>query len=136
VRVRVPLVTTGKSAALAVGGRVVLVYRTLPVECDPDRIPKTLEVDVTELDVGDAVTYSQVPTPDGVRVLFDRDVPVINILGKLKELVIEAPKPVEAVPGVEGAPVEGTAAGAEGATPAAAAGPPLVDPKGKKKEED
>jgi hypothetical protein len=61
---------------------------------------------VTELDIGDVVRASQVSTPEGVELLFDRDFDVIEVEGKL-------------APEVEAAPAAPAAGAAAPATPAA-----------------
>lgn len=85
VKVPVPLESVGKSKGLSLGGRVMLVRRTLDVECAYDRIPKTLQIDVTELDIGDSVLVDQITAPEGVKIVFDKRFPVLTILGKARD---------------------------------------------------
>jgi large subunit ribosomal protein L25 len=50
-------------------------------------IPDTVEIDVSDLALNDAIMLSQVALPDGVEALFEDDYPVANVaLPKLIEL--------------------------------------------------
>jgi large subunit ribosomal protein L25 len=113
VLVQVPVAATGKAKGLAMGGRIQVQRRALTLSCPHDKIPKVIEIDATELDVGDSVRVSAVAAPSGTKILFDTDYPVVTCLGKQKEKE-EAPA---------------AAAPAEGAEAAAA---PAADAKGKK----
>src|ERR1700694_3573635 len=82
---------------------------SLPVHATPDRIPSSIEVDVTALRVGDMIRVGDLQLPEGVTTEVDADDPVV---------VAQAPAAmvVEAAPGEEGA------AGAEGEEPGAGGG--------------
>jgi large subunit ribosomal protein L25 len=106
VVVEVPVAVTGKAAGLALGGRVLVLRRTLWVKCAYDAIPTVLTIDVTPMNIGDTVQASQVVLPSGVALSTDTEFPVIQLAGKLKERVEEAPV-------AAAAPAEGAEAAAE-----------------------
>jgi large subunit ribosomal protein L25 len=103
VVVPVPVRVVGKSKAQALGGRVNLVRRSVKVAAPYDQIPEFVDVDVTELDVGDTVRISTVATPANTNVVWDNDFQVLSIEGKMRDRA------------------EGAEAGAAAAAPAAAA---------------
>jgi large subunit ribosomal protein L25 len=114
VDVAVPFRATGKAKGLAAGGILQQIYRTLPVRSLPERIPAVIEVDVSELDVGDTLKASTIKLPEGVRVLLPEEQTVI---------VLAVPEKVEEVAAAPGAPAAGgkaapAAAAAKGAAPA------------------
>jgi large subunit ribosomal protein L25 len=111
LRVRVPLHFTGKAAGVALGGILQPVQREVEVECLPGDIPEFINVDVTELNIHDAVHVSQLQAPAGVRICYETDATLVTVLPP----TVEEVKVVEAV-AVEGAPAEG-APPAEGAKP-------------------
>lgn len=123
VDVQIPLRTTGKSKGVAAGGIVQQVFRTIPVRCLPERIPAMVEIDVTELDVGEGLHANQIPLPEGVKVLLPEGQTVV---------VVAAPDKGEeaaATPGAPGAPAAAAgaaAAPAKGAAPAKAAAAPAA----------
>ncbi len=110
LRVRVPLHFTGKAVGVALGGILQPVQRDVEVECLPINIPEFINVDVSALEIHDAVHISQVQAPEGVTVLFDTDATLVTVLPP----TVEEVKVAEAVPtevAAEGAPA------AEGAKP-------------------
>jgi large subunit ribosomal protein L25 len=68
VDVEVPFKLVGKSKGVVLGGILSQVFRDLPVRCVPDKIPALIELDVTELDLGDSVKVNQLILPEGVSV--------------------------------------------------------------------
>lgn len=83
VTVKVPVAPVGRPKGALIGGRLRTIRRELVVRCTADRIPKHLEVDVSGLDVQDVIRVSQVPTPEGVTVVYDADFPVLSCVGKV-----------------------------------------------------
>jgi large subunit ribosomal protein L25 len=114
LRVRVPLHFVGKAAGVAFGGILQPVQRDVEVECLPGDIPEFLNVDVTGLNIHDAVHVSEVQAPPSVTVCYDTDTAVVTVLPP----TIEEVKVEEAAPAVEGAAAEAAPA-AEGTKPEA-----------------
>jgi large subunit ribosomal protein L25 len=110
LRLRVPLHFTGKAVGITLGGILQPVQRDVEVECLPGDIPEFITVDVTGLNIHDAIHVSQVQAPQGVRICYDVDATLVTVL----------PPTVEEVK-VEEAAGEGVAA--EGAVAEAAAKP-------------
>lgn len=110
LRVHVPLHFTGKAAGVALGGILQPVQREVEVECLPASIPEFINVDVSALNIHDAVHISQLQAPAGVSVVYDTDATLVTVL----------PPTVEEVKTAEAAPAEGAAEAApaaEGAKP-------------------
>jgi len=116
LRVRVPLHFTGKAAGVAFGGILQPVQRDVEVECLPLDIPEFIDVDVTPLNIHDAIHVSELQAPPGVAIIFDSDATLVTVL----------PPTVEEVKPAEAAVAE---AGAE-AAPAAEAAKPEAEKKG------
>lgn len=83
------------------GGVVDFVSREVEVECLPNLIPQVIEVDLTELRVGDHVAAGQLPLPAGVALLGDPERIIVSV----------------AHARVEAEAAEGGAAAAEGKEP-------------------
>jgi large subunit ribosomal protein L25 len=119
VKVTVPLVLTGTAVGVTNGGNLHLAYHALPIAAKPDAIPTKLELDVTALDIGDALHASDLKLPPGVRTTLDAKESLASVVAPHIEKVEEtAAVPVEGV-----APAEGAAPGAPGAAPATGAAP-------------
>jgi large subunit ribosomal protein L25 len=54
LKVMVPVVTTGKSVGVEMGGMLQIIRRELEVLSLPDQIPENITVDITDLDIGDS----------------------------------------------------------------------------------
>lgn len=90
VHVQVPLNMAGTAAGVKEGGLLDVVMHTLDVECLPTQIPAHIDVDVTELGIGNTIHVSELQVPEGIKVLSDPSAPVVSIHGKAVE-VEEAP---------------------------------------------
>jgi large subunit ribosomal protein L25 len=127
ITVTVPLMLTGKPEGVKIGGILHQVFRMVDVACLPDRIPTSLEGDVTALNMGDALKASEIKVGEGVRILLDPKQSVAVVVAPKEEKEEEAAVAEGVVEGAEGAaaPAEGAAA-APGGKPgeAAAAGKP------------
>ena len=91
------------------GGILEIALHSLQVECLPKDLPELIRIDVSALNVGEAVHVKDIPLPEGVTVRADGDLTVVRV----------------AAPKVEIEPVPAVAA-------AAAAGPEVI----KEKKED
>ncbi|MFI5395881.1 MAG: 50S ribosomal protein L25 [Candidatus Binatia bacterium] len=106
LRVRVPLHFTGKAAGVALGGILQPVQREVEVECLPGDIPEFISVDVSALDIHDAVHVSELSAAEGVRICYDTDATLVTVLPP----TVEEVKIEEAAVTAEGAPAEGAPA--------------------------
>ncbi|MDT8369343.1 MAG: 50S ribosomal protein L25/general stress protein Ctc [Longimicrobiales bacterium] len=61
------------------GGVLQLVIHDLRVACIPSKIPDEIVVDVSGLDVGDALHVSDIDMPEGVRALVDEDRTLVTV---------------------------------------------------------
>ena len=68
VDVEIPFRCVGKSKGIILGGVLQQVFRKLPVRCLPERIPAFIEIDITELDMGDSLKANQIKMPEGVKL--------------------------------------------------------------------
>jgi large subunit ribosomal protein L25 len=123
VHVTVPLVLTGKAVGVTNGGNLHQSMHMIPVAAKPALIPTKLEVDVSALDIGDALHASDLKLAAGVRVVLDAKEAIASVVAPKAEKVEEvAAAPVEgAVPAEGAAPAAGAAGAAPGAAPGAAA---------------
>ena len=87
---------TGEAAGVKTGGGLLEhSLRTIEVECLPKDLPQLVQVDVSGLELGQALHVSDLPALPGVKYLADAEVTVF---------LVSEPKIVE-----EAAPVEGAA---------------------------
>lgn len=104
IRVGIPVVAIGTPVGVELGGMLQIVRREVDVLCLPTQIPETIEVDVTNLEIGDSIHVQEIQPEGDVEIPSDVNYTVITIL---------APK-VEAEPEEEGEELEEEAAEGEG----------------------
>lgn len=118
VRVQVPILLNGDAVGVKeMGGILDHSLREINVNCLPTAIPKAVEVDVSELGIGDAIHVSDIATkyPD-FEFLDDEETLVANVVPPK----IEAAPEVEEEEGLEEPElVDGEKAESEGDKPAA-----------------
>jgi large subunit ribosomal protein L25 len=92
VLVDVPLVTTGRSTGVQMGGILLQVFHKLPVRCKPGDIPVEIATDITALGIGDTVKAEELPLPAGVQVAVEPEQTVLAVAAPQAE---EEPVAVE-----------------------------------------
>ncbi|MCP4715868.1 MAG: 50S ribosomal protein L25 [Deltaproteobacteria bacterium] len=70
----------GKSEGVKLGGIQRQILREVDVRGLPADIPPHLDIDVTELQIGDAVHVSDLVIPDNVKILNDAQAAIVSIL--------------------------------------------------------
>src|SRR3989338_3485312 len=100
VTVEVALHFVGKAEGLKKGAIVQPVIREVEVRCLPNKIPTHIEVDVSALDVGDALHLEDIPKSPDYEVLFEQNDTIVTV---------NIPKE-EVAPTPQAAPAEGEAA--------------------------
>ena len=98
IRVEVPLVVTGDSVGVKnKGGILGQALRQLFVECLPLDIPERIPVDVSTLDIGDAIHVRDLTVGGSIRILEDPGRVVASVVAPAAEEVPAAveEKPVE-----------------------------------------
>jgi large subunit ribosomal protein L25 len=117
ISVSVPLVVTGNAIGVVNGGNLHLEHHTLPIAATPAHIPVTVEVDVTKLDLGQALHAVDLALPQGVRTTLEPKEAIVSIVAPKAEKV-DTTAVAEAAAPAGAAPAAGDKAAA--AAPAAA----------------
>lgn len=86
IRVKVPVVPVGKSKGVEMGGMLQVIRRELEVLCFPADIPESIELDVSELDIGESIHVEEIPLGEDMEIPADVNFTVITVLSpKLAE---------------------------------------------------
>jgi len=117
VDVQVPFRTTGKAKGLVLGGILQQIFRTIPVRCLPEKIPSFIEVDVSDLDMGDSLKASQLGLPAGVSARLSDEQTVVVCYAPEKGGEEEAEGAAKGAPAKAAAGKAAPAAAAEKAAP-------------------
>ncbi|CAM2966571.1 50S ribosomal protein L25 [Rariglobus hedericola] len=132
LEIRVPVQVVGESFGVKnQNGVLEVATHTLRVRCLPKDLPPVIEVDVTELKVGEAFKVGTLKPISGVEFLDLKGQPVVSVVEPVGEIASAAPAAAAAAaataakPGAAAAP----AADAKAAAPAAGAKPAAAPAK-------
>jgi large subunit ribosomal protein L25 len=136
VTVGVAVETVGEAEGVKTGGGVLEhVLFKIRVRGLPKDLPEVITVDVSHLNIGQAIHLGEIKAPEGTEIIGDKQIPVIAVAAPRTEEE-EAAEAAEAAAGTaadvemikekkeegeEGAPAKGASAPAKGAAPAAKA---------------
>tara|TARA_B100000427_G_scaffold328579_1_gene342046 strand:+ start:963 stop:1628 length:666 start_codon:yes stop_codon:yes gene_type:complete len=84
VTVKVPIEITGQAEGIKAGGVLNQVLTELEVSCLPGNIPQNITIDITALDIGDAIRLPQVSVSDDITLEGDEDLLIVSIIQPTK----------------------------------------------------
>lgn len=79
IHVEIPIHLVGTAPGTRLGGVLMQIITDLEVRCLPDRIPSLIEIDISHLQINDAVHLRDIALPDGVEALIDADRTICSI---------------------------------------------------------
>lgn len=89
IKVNVPVLVVGTAIGVKEGGLLDLDAHTLHIECLPDQIPEHIEIDVSDLQIGQTVHLQDITLPEGIKCLDKPTNPLVSILGRAKTAAAE-----------------------------------------------
>ncbi|MEA3509063.1 MAG: 50S ribosomal protein L25 [candidate division NC10 bacterium] len=115
IEVEVPVEVAGVPEGVKEkGGILDQILREIRVRCLPVAIPDRIGLDVSSLDIGDVLHVSDLPIPEGVELLTDREQAVVTVTAPVvEEVAAPVGEEAAAVPVGEEEPSEEPAAEAE-----------------------
>jgi len=87
ISVEVPIVLVGKAEGVKIGGVLEQITREITVECLPADIPQTIEVDVSHLNIGDAIHIGDIELEKG-KILVDPTTTLATVVPPTVEKVV------------------------------------------------
>jgi len=66
ITLTVPISLQGESKGVKAGGTLELVMQEIEIECLPDAIPESIEVDISDLEIGDSIHLRDIKVPEGI----------------------------------------------------------------------
>ena len=101
VTVEVPIHLVGKPEGIKMGGILEQIRRVIQIQSLPGDIPKSIDVDVSSLNIGDSIHVQDIQT-EKAKILFDTNFtiatvvpPVVEEKKVVEEVVAEAAEEVE-----------------------------------------
>ena len=105
INVMVPIITNGQSVGVENGGMLNIVRREIELLCLPGDIPEAIEIDITDLEIGDSIHIEDIPLGENVEVSADFNFTVVTVLSPTveeEEVVEEEEAELEAGEEAEG----------------------------------
>lgn len=106
IKVNIPVRPKGDSEAVRAGGKLVTAMRKVTIEALPKDLVDELFVDISAMELGDAVRVSDIEKPDSIDILTVHSTPVFRV---------EIPRALKSAAAEEEAAAEGAAPAAEAA---------------------
>ena len=79
--VMVQLHFVGEPAGVKQGGTLEVVISELQVQCAPENIPESIEIDVSNMQIGDVIRVEELVLPPGVTPLSEPERTVVTVAG-------------------------------------------------------
>jgi len=114
ITAKIPVVTTGIAKGVELGGVLQIIRRELEVECLPLEVPESIEIDVSDLDIGDSIHVGKISLEGEIEILEDDNYTVVTMLSPKLEEEEEEPEEEEEVEGEEAEKEDGEAPEAGG----------------------
>ena len=93
----VPIEAVGEALGVRTfGGLLEYSLRTLEVECYPQDLPDIVQIDVSNLNIGESLHVRDIPLPAGVEAITDEDLTVVSVVAS--RVGEEVTEPVEEAP--------------------------------------
>ncbi len=99
IRIHIPVIAKGTAPGVELGGILQIIRRELEVLCLPSEVPESIEIDVSNLGIGESIHLNEIPIKGNVEFPEDANFTVVTILSP--KVVEEEPEEVE-----EGEPEE------------------------------
>lgn len=88
ITVEVPVVTKGQCVGVKEGGILQVQLHKLNIECEPSKLPEHLDIDVTNLKIGDSLHVGDV-TFEGIKILHPKDAVIVTVVPPKGEEVVD-----------------------------------------------
>jgi large subunit ribosomal protein L25 len=81
----VPVAAVGTSKGVEEGGVLQIIRRELEVNCLPGDIPEQIEIDITNLDIGDSVHVEDIRLGEKIEVPYETNFTILTVVSPAME---------------------------------------------------
>ena len=85
IKISIPVVTIGQAIGVEEGGVLQLVRHEVEIFCYPNNIPESLEVDVTDMSIGDSKHMDEVPIDESFELVDETNFTIVTVLSPKAE---------------------------------------------------
>jgi large subunit ribosomal protein L25 len=115
VRVKIPVLLKGHAIGVDLGGTLEQHIRQAEIKCPADKIPPSIEIDVTELKIGQTIRLEDLALGEGIELIGDKHASLATVVAPRVLKEEEEEEEVEEAEGEEAAEAEEGAKAAEAA---------------------
>ena len=99
VKITVHVATHGEPVGVKRDGGILQhPIREILIECLPDKIPGKIDIDISKLEIGQALHVSDLKLGEGIKILTDPHEVIVNVVAAVEEAAAPAEEVVEAAP--------------------------------------
>lgn len=80
VKLEVPVRLVGVSPGVKEGGIMEHLRHDVEIRCIPSKIPEALDLEISEMDIGDSVTVADLVVPEDIEVLTDAAATIASVV--------------------------------------------------------
>jgi large subunit ribosomal protein L25 len=80
IEAEIPIHVVGTPKGIEKGGTLEIVMPTITVKAPPAKLPEHIEIDVSDLDIGDVIHVKDIPVPEGTKIMDNPEEVVIVVL--------------------------------------------------------
>jgi large subunit ribosomal protein L25 len=93
ITVEVPIHLVGKAEGTKLGGILEQIRRVIQIQCLPGNIPKSVDIDVSHLKIGDSIHVQDIQV-ENVKIVADSNFTIVTVVPPtVEEKVVEAVPP-------------------------------------------
>jgi large subunit ribosomal protein L25 len=89
IKISIPVVTKGQAQGVEEGGVLQLVRHEVEIFCFPNNIPESLEVDVSDMGIGDSKHMEEVSIDESFELVDESNFTIVTVLSPKAEEVEE-----------------------------------------------
>lgn len=80
ITVDVPVVVKGKAKGIEAGGMLQIIRRDIEVLCLPFEVPESIQIDISDLDIGDSIHVKDLKVAGNIEIPADTNYTILTIL--------------------------------------------------------
>ncbi len=80
IKIKVPVNVIGKSKGVEKGGLLQIIRREIEIKCLPLETPTSIDLDIADLEIGDAIHVQDIPLTGRMEIVADVNYTVVTVL--------------------------------------------------------
>ncbi len=95
ITLEIPINYTGEALGTKEGGLLEILHRKIEISCLPKDIPEEINIDVSNLEIGDSIHFADIKIPENVDTNMTDITTLVAVRAPRKEEIVEVEEEVE-----------------------------------------